>query len=317
MKSLKFVFFAIFIFLTGCYKDDPVFLKIGTNIWPGYEPLYLARELGYLKNRSIHLVEYSSASQVIRAYRNGIINGAALTLDEVLLLKSYGFNPRIVLVMDVSNGADVIIAKPYIKDLKDLKGRKIGVENSALGAYLLSRALEIAGLTEQDISIVPIEIDEHYKAFIKNKVDAVVTFEPVKSKLLKKGGKIIFDSSQIPNEIVDVLVVEEDYIKTYPYIVKDIVESWFKALEFWEKNEGKALKIMAKREGISPKQLKETYECLKIPDRKTNLELIDGNTPKLKKVAYKLLVIMKTNKIINNTYFDINSIFDGRFLRKR
>lgn len=140
--------------------------------------------------------------------------------------------------------------------MKDLKGKRIGVENSALGAYMLSRALERAGLTYRDIKIVPLEIDEHYRAFIKNKVDAVVTFEPVKSKLLRRGGRIIFDSSQIPNEIVDVLVVEEVYIKKYPDVVQEVVKGWFKALKFWEGNPDKAITVMAKREGLTPEQLK-------------------------------------------------------------
>ena len=65
--------------------ESPILL--GTNVWPGYEPLYLARSLGYWDDSSVKLVEYSSASQVIRAFRNDAIHIAALTLDEVLLLK--------------------------------------------------------------------------------------------------------------------------------------------------------------------------------------------------------------------------------------
>ncbi|WP_457623829.1 ABC transporter substrate-binding protein [Persephonella sp.] len=314
---LKIFAVAVILFTVNCLKTGSDYLKIGTNVWPGYEPLYLSRELGFLNNKYIHLVEYSSASQVLRSYRNGIINGAALTLDEVLLLKSFGFNPKIVLVMDISDGADVIIGKPYVRDLKDLKGKRVGVESSALGAYMLSRALEKAGLTESDIKIVPLEIDEHYKAFIKNKIDAVVTFEPVKSKLLKHGGKILFDSSQIPKEIVDVLVVEESYIKNHPEVVQDLVDGWFKALKYWEENKDEALKIMAKREGISPEHLNKMYEGLKIPDIKMNKEMINGKEPSLKIVAYNLLKIMKKNQIINNTHFDVNTIFEGRFLRER
>ncbi|WP_457622761.1 ABC transporter substrate-binding protein [Persephonella sp.] len=317
MKKAIFLVVLILTFIQGCEEKNTEYLKIGSNLRPGYEPLYLARELGFYNNKYIHFVEYSSASQVIRAYRNGIINGAALTLDEVLLLKSYGFNPTVVLVLDVSNGVDAIIAKPYIRDLKDLKGKKVGVENSALGAYILSRALQKAGLTHRDIEIVSLEIDEHYKAFVNDKVDAVVTFEPVKSYILKEGGRIIFDSSQIPDEIVDVLVVEERFIKEYPEIVKAIVKGWFKALSFWEKNPDKAYGIMAKREGLTPKQLREAYYRIRIPDVEENLTLINRNHPQLKDVAYRLLTIMRTNEIINQTYINLDTLFHGKFLEDR
>ncbi|MCW9015004.1 MAG: ABC transporter substrate-binding protein [Gammaproteobacteria bacterium] len=122
-------------------------LRIGTNVWPGYEPLYLARHLGYLEGQNIRLVEYSSASQVIRSYRNDLIDAAAMTLDEALLLLDQGYHPKVVLVMDVSDGADVIIGKPDIREFKDLINKKVGVENTALGAFFLARALEKHGMT--------------------------------------------------------------------------------------------------------------------------------------------------------------------------
>ncbi|SNZ08540.1 NitT/TauT family transport system substrate-binding protein [Persephonella hydrogeniphila] len=299
----------ILIITASCIFDSKEYLKIGTNVWPGYEPLYLARELGYLKNIPVHLVEYSSASQVLRAYRNRRINGAALTLDEVLLLKDYGFEPVVVLVMDISNGADVIIGRKGINSVKDLKGKKIGVENTALGAYVLTRALEKYGLSVKQVKVIPLEVDEHYRWFKEGKVDAVVTFEPVKSKLLREGGKIIFDSSQIPGEIVDVLVVERDFLTKSPHVVKSVISSWFKAVDFMKNRKEEALKIIAEREHISPEELEKAYRGMIIPDRKTNIKLVDTGEPELKKVAKKLLKIMRQKKIISKEYIDIDSLF--------
>jgi NitT/TauT family transport system substrate-binding protein len=293
----------------SCTFEGKEYLKIGTNVWPGYEPLYLARELGYLKSLPVHIVEYSSSSQVLRAYRNRRINGAALTLDEVLLLKDYGFDPVVVLVMDISNGADVIIAREGINSVADLKGKKIGVENTALGAYVLTRALEKYGLSVSQVKIIPLEVDEHYRWFKNKKVDAVVTFEPVKSKLLRIGGKIIFDSSQIPGEIVDVLVVEKDYLTAHPEVVRGLVSSWFKAVDFMKKRKKDALRVIAEREHISPEELEKAYTGMIIPDRKTNTKLIDTGNPELKKVAGKLLTIMRQKKIISEEKIDLDSLF--------
>ncbi len=72
-------------------------LSVGTNVWPGYEPLYLARSLGLYGQAPIRLVEYASATQVIRAFRNGAIDVAALTLDEVLLLRESRLDARVII----------------------------------------------------------------------------------------------------------------------------------------------------------------------------------------------------------------------------
>ena len=116
-------------------------LSIGTNVWPGYEPLYLARDQGFLPSEKLNLVEYPSATQVIKGFRNGAIQFAALTLDEVLILAENGLNPKVILIMDISDGGDVVLANPRFSSMQQLKGKRIAVESSALGAYVLTRAL--------------------------------------------------------------------------------------------------------------------------------------------------------------------------------
>ena len=183
--------------ISSCSTENPVVLQLGTNVWPGYEPLYMARELGYLDGNKVRLVEYSSASQVLQSYRNGLIDAAALTLDEVMLLLSTGETPKIVLVTDISHGADVIIGQPDIKKLADIRGKRVAIEGTALGAFMIVRALEIAGIEHETVEIINRSVDEHEDSFLTKEVDAVVTFEPVRSKLLASGGNPLFDSRDI------------------------------------------------------------------------------------------------------------------------
>ncbi len=312
MRIYKYFIILITIFILSC-QDNSQTLKIGTNVWPGYEPIYIAREKGFLNSKKIKLIEFGSASQVIRAYRRNLINSAGLTLDEVIFLKSTGFDPKIVLIADISNGADVLIVKPYIKTLQDLKGKRIGVENTALGAFFLSRILEFARLKETDIKIIPLEVNEHYKAFIESKIDGVITFEPVRTKLLHAGGKILFDSSKIKGEIVDVFVVEDLYLKNNEDIVKQFVESWFKGLKFLHENEKEALKVISEREKISTADLKKAYQGLILPDKDENLEIMQN---KLKDVILKLVKIMKNKKLIpEETNFNPDELIEIKFVK--
>ena len=85
---------ALLMPLLGCSGPEPA-LRIGTNVWIGSEPLYLARELGRLDPAAVQLVEYPSASEVLRAYRNEAIDGMVISLDELFSLAADGFQPRI------------------------------------------------------------------------------------------------------------------------------------------------------------------------------------------------------------------------------
>src|SRR6202022_307237 len=156
-----------------------------------------ARELGYWNADQARLVEYASTSETIRAFRNGTIDGGMMTLDEALLGTEDAADIRVVMVADVSNGADVILAKPEFGGMKDLKGHRIGAETTALGAYVLLRALQLSGLTREDVEIVPLEFSEDEAAFTHGIVDAVVTYEPTGKKLRNAGVQQIFDTNQI------------------------------------------------------------------------------------------------------------------------
>ena len=129
------------VFLGGCMHEPEPPLRIGTNVWIGSEPLYLARELGYLDREAIQLVEYPSASEVSRAFRNQAIDGMVVSLDELFVLATDELLPRIVLIVDVSDGADVVVGRSGMRAMKDLRGKRVAVESGALGAFVMSLSL--------------------------------------------------------------------------------------------------------------------------------------------------------------------------------
>ncbi|HEY9700825.1 MAG TPA: ABC transporter substrate-binding protein [Allocoleopsis sp.] len=289
----------LLIILVSCFQQPATPLRIGFNVWPGYEPLHLAGELGYYKDKPLELVDYPSATEVSRALRAGNVQIAALTLDETLLQEESISGIKIILVMDISAGADVLIAHPEIKNLSDLKGKKIGVETNALGAYMLSRMLDFAKLSPQDVKIISLGVSEHEQAYKTNQVDAVITFEPVRTKLLSTGAKILFDSNQILGEIVDVLAVKEETIKQRQKDLESLLKGWFLALDYLGKNPEQAAKIMAAREQTTPKQFLESLKLLKIPNLEENQKLLSGQDPTLKESAKRLAKVMLEKKLLN------------------
>ncbi len=273
-------------------------MRVGAVVWSGYEPLFLARDLGYYPNHLIKLQDYPSATETTQALRNGDIEAAALTMDEALLLAETNPDIQAVLVIDFSNGADVLRARPEIPTLQALKGQKIGVESSALGGYILTRVLDKAGLLLSDVQIVPLGVSEHEQAFNQGVVDAVVTFEPVRSNLLKFGAKVLFDSSKIPGEVVDVLVTRQDLLKTHKATMEKLIQGWFRALDYRKQHPEDADRRMAQREQVIPEQFTESLKLLQIPDLRTNLTLLGQPDASLLKKTEQLGKFMISKKLL-------------------
>ncbi|MCX7627535.1 MAG: ABC transporter substrate-binding protein [Methylophilaceae bacterium] len=277
-------------------------LRIGTSVWPGYEPLYLARELDLLPPNTAQLVEYTSASQVMEALRGGAIEAATLTLNEALLLQDEGIKVHIVLVMDASHGADMLLARPDIDSLRALKGHRIGVEDTALGAYMLDRALTVAGLAPEEVQVVPAAFHEHENLFRSGKVDAVVTFEPVASRLLHGGAHKLFDSAQIPGEIVDVLVVREGFFSHQIMQLRNVLRAWFGALQYMHQNPTDAARRMMPRLEMSGDQVQAALERIRFPDAAQNRALLRGNPILLEQQAARLARVMTAHRLATDLH---------------
>jgi len=297
----------------GCSRQEAAPLRVGSSTWPGFEAFYVARELGYWNADQMRLVEYASTSEVIRAFRNGTIDGAMLTLDEALLMTEDVADIRVVMVADVSNGADVILAKPEFDSVKDLKGHRIGAETTALGAYVLLRALQLSGLTREDVEIVPLEVSEDEAAFLHGIVDAVVTYEPTRTKLRNVGARQIFDSSQMPGEIVDVLVMRAEYLRAHPDAVQLLLRSFYRAQHYFKENPQDFLRIAAARERTTPDEFRSSLTLLRLLDANESRAMLTGQPAALLKNARSLATLMVDQNLLHKTV-DVESLFDERIL---
>lgn len=282
----------LLLLLPACPAQAPAPLRIGTNPWLGYEPLYLAKDLGFFKTGMVQPLRFASASATIAALSEKKLEAAALTLDEVLSVSQFEPDLAIVLVVDVSNGGDALLAKPEISQPAELKGRWLGVESSAVGAYMLQRFLEKSGLTEKELQVVNLPIDAHEAAYSAGKIEAVITFEPVRTRLLARGARVLFDSSEIPGEIIDVLVVRASYLREHPKVVEQLLVGWFKALAQIRDQPAGAAEKMRGALGFSSEEVLKAYSGLRLPDRRENRTLLLGAPPPLQKTAEKLQEVM-------------------------
>ena len=291
---------ALLAALSGCMREPEPALRIGTNVWIGSEPLYLARELGHLDPGAVQLVEYPSASEVLRAYRNQAIDGMVISLDELFSLAVDGLQPRAILVVDVSHGADAIVGRRGMRSLQDLKGRPVAVESGALGAFVLSRALALNGMQTADVKVVHLESNEQPGAFEKGQIDGAVTFDPYRVQLLRSGATTLFDSTQIPGEIVDLVAVRAGVLEKQPNAVRALLSGWFAALTYMQLDPKDAARRMGIRQQTSGEQFLSALRGLHIPSREENLRMLGGAAPELALTGRRLMALMLDSKLLRD-----------------
>lgn len=257
------------ILLTSCdhatTNDERI--RLGTNTWPGYAPLHLGSEIGATHSNRFELVDLATTQELLKGLLVGSLDGGGMTLQELLNARDLGLDLIIVAVTNISNGADALISQPQFSSIAELKGHKVGCDPTSLCALMLKRAADQAELSPDDFEIVPLTPIEHESAFGSRTVDAVITFEPALTKLLELGGKRIFSSADIPNEIIDVLVLRRSVIEAQPRIADQLNALWFDATQYFTDNPAASYTLMDKRLKIGSPALRQAFKGLTIPSQ--------------------------------------------------
>jgi len=293
----------------GCTPDKP--LVLAGHPWPGYEPMFLARTLGYLPD-GLQLFEAPTVQESIKVTRERRVDGAMLTLDEVLQLRDKGIPLEIVLVFDISRGADMLLARPGLNSLPALRGRRVGVEDTALGSLLLTVILEKSGLRRQDVTVHRIAYERHEAAWAGHEIDALITYEPTGGRLMARGARQLLSTRQLPDTIFDVLAVHSESAATHRERLRAALSGYFKALAYMRQNPWDAAYRVAPRLQVSAEEMIESLRGLELPDLIGNQRYLSGQDSTLLKAAQRLAPIMQqagllqrpvdTRQLISNAY---------------
>lgn len=298
--------------LAGCAAPrEPA--QVALNAWVGYALLHLAAELDYLSAREARLQEFPSNTASMMALVNGQVPAAALTLDELLQVREGGVDARAVLVFDESHGADVAMAHPSVTTLAQLRGRRVGVEATALGALMLARLLESAGLKAADVVKVPLTADQHVVAYERGEVDVVITFEPMASRLRGLGAKVLLDSTSLPGLIVDVLAVRADALQGQRGAWRQLLQAYFRAFDHWRDQPEVAARLMAPHQQLSAEQVMQAFQGIAMLDVAQNHDWLAGDQPRLHHSAQVVGRLMHEARLLDRVP-DLVSLCEPAFL---
>lgn len=244
--------------------NEPV--KVAWSVWTGWMPFKIMDQEGFMDKRAeefgvdIELVEFKGYMDSVQAFAAEQVHACAMTSMEALQPASSGVETVAVLVNDVSNGGDGLLVRKGMT-VEDLSGKSVMLEQFSVSHYLLSRALDEAGMTESEVTVVNIPGDDAGKAFLTDEsVEAVATWNPHLFLAQEQGkGEVIFNSQDIKGEIIDLLVFNKEIVESNPEAVTAVVMAWYDAMEMISNPETRdtAIEIMAEGAGSTPKEFEK------------------------------------------------------------
>jgi NitT/TauT family transport system substrate-binding protein len=211
--------------------------KVCWSIYVGWMPWGYMQEAGIMKKwadrygLAIDVVKINDYVESINQYTAGAYDGCSMTnMDALSIPAGGGVDTTALIVGDFSNGNDAVILKNRDK-LQAIKGQKVNLVELSVSHYLLARALDSVKLAEKDIKVVNTSDADMVAAYKTKDVTAVVTWNPLVSTILEdKSAKKVFDSSQIPGEIIDLMVVNTETLKDNPDFGKALAGAWYETL---------------------------------------------------------------------------------------
>ena len=238
---------------TGCAREPEPPMRIGTLRWPSAEILFLADHLGHLPPADFRLIEFVDDGEAMRALRNGTIEAAHLSLDEVVGVSQSGADPVVLFLTDRSAGGDAVMARSGVATIADLRGRRIAAQVGSVGAFLLHRSLADAGMTVADVQMVNLPPYRQIDPFLRGEIDAVVTHEPLRTAMEDAGAAEVLNSRHAPGSPVRVLVVRRDYLIAHQDRARQVCAAWRQGLTAFARPDSRAW--IAARMGVTPAAL--------------------------------------------------------------
>ncbi len=263
-KCLVIVLVALIAILTlspGIARAKPEKFKVAWSIYAGWQPWDYANRSGILKkwadkyNIEIELVRMDYIPSV-EAYVAKKVDACVMTNMEALdMPAASGITTTVVIMGDFSNGNDAILTRDGL-GIKGLKGEEIYLVELSVSHYLLARALEMSDMKESDVTLVNTSDSDIAPAFIANKSQkAVITWNPLVMQILQEPGiGKIYDSSQIPGEILDMMVARTEVLNKNPELGKALAGAWYEVMGIMSQRGAtadEAMSIMAESAGCS------------------------------------------------------------------
>ncbi len=211
--------------------------KVCWSIYVGWMPWGYLQDSGLMKkwadkyDITVDIVQINDYVESINQYTAGEYDGCSMTnMDGLSIPAGGGVDTTALIVGDYSNGNDGVVLKDKTK-LEEIKGQNVNLVELSVSHYLLARALDSVGMSEKDITVVNTSDADMIAAYATPDVTAVVTWNPLLSEIVAQPNATeVFNSSGIPGEIIDIMMVNTETLADNPDFGKALVGAWYELM---------------------------------------------------------------------------------------
>ncbi len=234
-------------------------LRIGYSDWPGWIAWQVAIDKGWLAQAGLDVqFQWFDYSASMDAFAAGQLDGDLVTNGDALVMNASGTRNVMILMTDYSDGNDMIVARPGIASLRDLRGRKVGIEVGLVEELLLVDGLKRAGMTLNDVTLLNVKTNETPQVLASGQVAAIGAWQPSSGEAMRivPGAHPIFTSAQAPGLIYDVLAVSPQSLAIHGQEYIRLIAVWNRVVRYIEDpaTQADAVRIMAARVGLTSAQ---------------------------------------------------------------
>ena len=242
---------------TSASAQEKTEFRVAWSIYVGWMPWGYLEESGIMDNWAdkygidVEIVQINDYIESINQYTAGQFDGVSATnMDTLSIPSGGGVDTTALIVGDYSNGNDAVIVKGD-GDLMSLAGKPVNLVELSVSHYLLARGLDSVGMSEADLGgVINTSDADMIAAFATDDVEAVVTWNPLVSEILNDPAATkLFDSADIPGEIIDLMVVNTETLSANPDFGKALVGAWYEVMGLMAAGDEDVLTAMAEASG--------------------------------------------------------------------
>ncbi len=231
--------------------------KLAWSIYVGWMPWGYLEDSGIMDKWAdkygidVEIVQINDYIESINQYTAGAFDGVSATnMDTLSIPAGGGVDTTALIVGDYSNGNDAVVIKGD-GDLTSLVDKPVNLVELSVSHYLLARGLDSVGLSEADLGgVINTSDADMIAAYTTDDVEAVVTWNPLVSTILEEpGANKIYDSSDIPGEIIDIMFVNTEVLAANPDFGKAVAGAWYEVMGLMAAGDEEVLTAMAEASG--------------------------------------------------------------------
>jgi NitT/TauT family transport system substrate-binding protein len=244
-------------------------LRVGITSWAGFDIVLYAQEAGLFKKRGldVQLIRFENQQDSTRAMLRGTLDATFVSLWDVVQSDSGSDKPAVLMVTNISHGADGIVAQPAIKSVANLRGKRVGAKLGTVNHLILLEALKLHQIKPEEVKIEDISNEIAVDLMQQGRLDAAVIWQPLLGETAQAiKGNIIFTTQEVESLVIDTLVSRSAITPTKKAELKQFIIAWFDIMSAVETKPNVVFQKVAQNLGQKGEAFAKDYAGLKKGD---------------------------------------------------